>query len=167
MPGELHQFLSNDHARLEALLTAALRPDGTIDEESYIEFRRGLLRHISMEERVLMPEVRRRRGDSEVERQLHRDHAALAALLVPPPTARELGTIREILDAHNPLEEGEGGFYEVLEELASHDLPEVLQRMHAIAPVPLAPHADSEVTRRSIEQLLREAEDGRRLLRER
>ncbi len=149
----LHDLLSRDHARLDQLLTSALRSDDSIDEVSYQEFRGGLLWHIAVEERVLLPAVRRQRGDSAVEQQLHRDHAALAALLVPSPTAAEIDAIRAILEAHNPLEEGPRGFYEGVEEIAGNELPAMLARIRDYPPVRLAPHADTAVTRRSIEQL--------------
>jgi len=77
---ELHEFLSADHARLDALLETCMRTDENW-RESYDAFRRGLLRHISIEERVLFPELRKRRGTTSLEQKLHRDHAALAALL--------------------------------------------------------------------------------------
>jgi hypothetical protein len=158
----LHELLSRDHARLDQLLTAALRPDGSIDAESYGTFRSGLLWHIAVEERVLLPAVRKHRTDSEVEKQLHRDHAALAALLVPPPSAAEIHAIRTILEAHNPLEEGAGGFYDGVEELLGDELPAILLQIREFPQVRLAPHADTEVTRRSIAHLVREAEEGRR-----
>jgi len=162
----LHDLLTRDHARLDQLLASSLRPDGSIDQVSYRAFRGGLLWHIAVEERVLLPAVRMRRVDSEIERQLHRDHAALAALLVPPPSAAEIEAIRTILEAHNPLEEGPGGFYEDVEEIIGAELPAILARVREVPQVRLAPHADTEVTRRSIEQLVREAEEGRRRLRE-
>lgn len=144
MSGGLHEFLSDDHERLDALL-----------EENYAEFRRGLLRHISIEERVLFPELRRRRGVTELEQRLHRDHAALAALLVPPPTSFEIGKIREILAEHNPLEERDGGLYQMMEILAGDDLDSLVARMHAIPDVPVAPHVDTPIVRATIEELLR------------
>ncbi len=158
----LHELLSGDHARLDQLLTSALRPDGRIDEESYRAFRSGLLWHIAVEERVLLPAIRKHRADSEVEKQLHRDHAALAALLVPPPSAAEIYAIRTILEAHNPLEEGAGGFYDGVEEILADELPAILAHIREFPQVRLAPHADTEVTRRSIAQLVRDAEAGRR-----
>ena len=161
----LHDLLSRDHDRLDRLLTSALRPDGSIDEVSYRTLRGGLLWHIAVEERVLLPAVRMRRANSEIERQLHRDHAALAALLVPPPSAAEIEAIRAILEAHNPLEEGSGGFYEDVEEIVGDELPAILARLREVPQVRLAPHVDTDVTRRSIEQLVREAEEGRRQLR--
>ena len=165
MPGELHQLLSQDHERLDALLTAAVRDDGTVDMQPYAEFRRGLLRHIGIEEKILFPVIRARRGDSAVEQQLHRDHAALAALLVPPPTAQEIALIRNILEQHNPLEEDAGGMYDVFEELAAGDLADLMERVRAYPQVPVTPHSDSTILRQSLEQLLREAEEGRRALR--
>lgn len=128
------------------------------DRESYDAFRRGLLRHISIEERVLFPELRKRRGTTPLEQKLHRDHAALAALLVPPPSSVEIQQIARILAVHNELEEREGGLYDVIESLAGAELAALMDRVHAIPPVPVAPHADTPLVRSTIEQLVREAE---------
>jgi len=154
MAADLHEFLTRDHERLDKLL-----------EEDYGEFRRGLLRHISIEERVLFPELRRNRGVTEIEKQLHRDHAALAALLVPPPTAVEIGYIRSILTIHNEMEEKSGGLYEIIESLSGDQLSALMARVHAIPEVPVMPNVDSPIVRSSIETLLREAEEGRRRFR--
>ena len=155
MAAGLHEFLSRDHQRLDALLGACMRQEEKW-RASYDEFRRGLLRHISIEERVLFPEVRRRRGVTPLEQQLHRDHAALAALLVPPPTPVEIGEIAAILDVHNELEETAGGLYELVESLTGPELGQLMARVHAIPEVPVAPHVDNPLVRRTIEQLLRE-----------
>lgn len=164
MPGRLHELLSEDHDRLDALLAGLLTSGHAIDENSYTEFRSGLLRHIGIEERILFPEIRRRAGETDVERQLHRDHAALAALLVPPPTHREIEQIHGILLQHNPLEENDGGMYERFEQLAGEELDELIARVREYPQVRLAPYTDTPLLRRTIEQLLREAEDGRRAL---
>ncbi len=156
------ELLSRDHDRLDELLASMIRSDGSINEVSYQTFRGGLLWHIAVEERVLFPAVRLRRGDSALTQQLHRDHAALAALLVPPPTAAEIQAIRNILEAHNPLEDAPGGFYDDVERLLGDEMPAILARVRDYPPVPLAKHADTEVTRRSIEKLIREAEEARR-----
>ena len=126
--------------------------------ESYDAFRRGLLRHISIEERVLFPELRKRRGTTALEQKLHRDHAALAALLVPPPSSVEIHRIAAILTVHNDLEEREGGLYEIIESLAGEELSTMMARVHAIPQVPVAPHVDTPFVRSTIEQLVREAE---------
>jgi hypothetical protein len=158
MPADLHDFLGSDHVRLDGLLAASLAGD----LEAYHAFRRGLLRHISIEERVLFPLLRSRRGVTMLEEQLHRDHAALAALLVPPPTSRELAQIAAILEPHNVLEERESGLYELIEELAGDELASLMAQAHAIPEVRVVPNVDSPVVRESIEQLVRAAEEGRK-----
>ena len=125
---------------------------------SYEEFRRGLLRHISIEERVLFPELRKRRGTTPLEQKLHRDHAALAALLVPPPSPVEIQQIVAILTVHNELEERAGGLYEIIESLAGDELATLMKRVHAIPAVRVAPHVDTPLVRKTIEQLVREAD---------
>lgn len=156
MPSELHAFLARDHERLDALLDECRRAEGVDCLDKYDEFRRGLLRHIGIEERVLFPELRKRRGVTSLEQQLHRDHAALAALLVPPPAPEEIAHITAILETHNRLEEDPGGLYEIIEELAGEDLDALMKRVHAIPAIPLAPFSDTPLLRRTIEQLLRD-----------
>lgn len=157
----LHEFLAADHDRLDALLVAALRPGGEIDYESYAGFRRGLLRHISIEERVLFAELRVRDGETALSRQLHRDHAALCALLVPPPGPVEISQIAAILRIHNELEERAGGLYELVESLTASERDALMTRVHAIPEVKVAPHVDSPLVRKNIAVLLHDAETGR------
>lgn len=156
MSAELHAFLARDHERLDTLLEELRREEGAIPHDRYNEFRRGLLRHIGMEERVLFPELRKRHGVTPLERQLHRDHAALAALLVPPPTHAEIEQITAILETHNPLEEEPGGLYEIIENLAGDDLQALMERVHAIPAIPVAPFSDTPLLRQTIKQLLEE-----------
>jgi hypothetical protein len=58
MPGPLFCFLANDHERLDGLLRRAMAA-GAIDRAAYAEFRAGLLRHISLEEKILLPAAQR------------------------------------------------------------------------------------------------------------
>jgi len=154
--GRLGELLQADHARLEELLR---RSDAApvIDGESYRVFRGGLLRHIAMEEKVLLPEARRRRGGEplNVAKQLRADHAALAALLVPTPTPEIIATIRRVLVEHNPLEEGPGGVYDVCERLAGAELDALVVRVERTPEVPLAPHFDGPRAHASIQSLLK------------
>lgn len=164
MAGALHQLLSDDHERLDALLASIIATDGAIDPLRYAEFRRGLLRHIGIEERILFPLVRKTGGDLRLIEQLHRDHALLSALLVPPPAQNEIEAIRAVLVAHNPLEENAGGLYDRIEALAADELTDLLGRVSAFPEPRLAPQADSVVLRHTIAQLTREAERGRAAL---
>jgi hypothetical protein len=63
MPGQLYRFLADDHARLDALLQRTIASPDNIDRAAYAEFRAGLLKHISMEEKMLLPAAQRARGD--------------------------------------------------------------------------------------------------------
>lgn len=161
MSDQLHDYLARDHERLDGLLAACL---SELDPATYEAFRGGLLRHIGIEERLLFPLMRKARGSTELEVQLHRDHAAIAALLVPPPTIFELRHIASILELHNVLEEETGGLYEQIEALTGAELEALMQKVSAYPPVPLAPHSDTPILRKSIDQLLREADAGRRRL---
>ena len=52
----------------------------------------------------------------------------------------------------------------LVEKLPGLELDELMARVRSMPPVPLAPHADTEITRNSIAQLLRDAARGRREL---
>lgn len=144
MPGPIHQFLTSDHTRLDELFARSIANPDTVDLAAYVQFRAGLLRHIAMEEKVLFADARARRDGEPlpVTKQLHADHAALASMLVPPPTHALLEQIRGILEEHNPLEEDPGGLYDLCDQLAGADADAVLARMEAIPPVRAAQHLD-------------------------
>lgn len=152
----IHEFLSKDHARLDDLLARAVGNPHVIDEDAFSEFRAGLLRHIAMEEKVLFADVRARNEDAlvQVVRVLHADHAAIASLLVPPPTAALIATLQRILDEHNPLEDAPGGLYEHCDRISGGATSEVIERMEAIAPVRASKHLDEPRIYAHIERLL-------------
>jgi len=156
MPGPIDDLLSRDHARLEALLQRAIAEPGVVEMTAYGEFRAGLLRHIAMEEKVLFADARHRRNGVAlpVVAQLHADHAALAGLLVPPPTHELISTIRTVLAEHDPLEEGPGGLYEACEQLAGTEVDEIVARLHAIPAVRASQHVDEPRVYASIARLL-------------
>ena len=146
MRGPIHEYLARDHARLGALL----------EGDAYPEFRAGLLRHIAMEEKVLFADSRARRGGEPlpIVTQLHADHAALASLLVPPPTPALLRTIRDLLAEHDPLEEDEGGLYDLCDQLAGPDALELVTRMRAIPEVRASQHLDEPRIHEHIARML-------------
>jgi hypothetical protein len=59
MAGALCRYLSGDHDKLDALLESAVAKTGVIDMEPYSELRKRLLRHISMEEKIILPAIAR------------------------------------------------------------------------------------------------------------
>ena len=153
--GPIQRFLEADHARLDALLAGALAAPQA-DGAAYLAFREGLLRHIAMEEKVLLPEARRRQGRASLPGgdQLRADHRALAALLVPPPSAALLETVGAVLAEHNPLEEGPGALYAFCEQLAGDEADAVLARLEAVPPVKVSPHRDGPQIRAHLNRLL-------------
>lgn len=156
MAGGIYRFLADDHARLDGLLGRAMTQAGAIDRAAYAEFRAGLLKHIGMEEKILLPTAQRVRGGEPLAlaAKVRLDHGALAALLVPTPTPAIVAALRTVLGAHNPLEEGPGGLYECCERLVDAEVETLLAQLQAAPEVPVAPHADGpevmDVVRRAL-----------------
>ncbi len=159
MHGPLHGFLADDHARLDALLRRALADPNHIDAIAYAEFRAGLLKHIGMEEKILLPAAQRARGGEPlpIAAKLRLDHGALAALLVPSPTLAVVAALRRILAAHNPIEEGPGGLYDTCEELAGAERDTILARLRAAPDVRVARHVDGPRVLAAAHQALKRA----------
>ncbi len=86
--GPLADFLAEDHRRLDTLLDSALADPDKVDGAAYDRFRAGLLRHIGMEEKILLPAAQRLRGGEPlpIAVKLRLDHGALATLLMPNST---------------------------------------------------------------------------------
>ncbi|HXQ22069.1 MAG TPA: hemerythrin domain-containing protein [Candidatus Acidoferrales bacterium] len=142
--GPVARFLIADHRRLDELLQRATANPADIDRTAYAAFRAGLLKHIAMEEKVLLPAAQRARGGTrlDVAAKLRLDHGALAALLVPTPTPAIVAALRAVLAAHNPLEEDAGGVYEVCETLAGADADALMATLRATPEVPVHAHVD-------------------------
>src|SRR5262245_31046375 len=119
MSGVLYQYLSNDHDKLDSLLERATAKPGVIDMECYADFRQRLLQHISMEEKIVFPAIARWQGGRKaaLADRLHLDHGAIVTLMVPPPDPSIIRTLKSIFAVHNPLEENDGGLYDLFEAL--------------------------------------------------
>lgn len=144
-PCPLTHFLSEDHRRLEKLLQRALACVGQVDQGVYDQFRAGLLRHIGMEEKILIPAVQRWTGGEPLPlaSRLRLDHGAIAALLMPTPTAGLISTLRKILNTHNLIEEGPEGLYETSDKLAGDEIEQLLAKLRATPDLSVMPHADT------------------------
>jgi len=157
MPGSLYRYLSDDHARLDGLLRAAAANVPLIDMQPYAEFRKGLLRHIAIEEKIVIPAISAGTAGeyADLAARLRMDHGALVSLLVPPPSRSIVATIRAILTAHNPLEEGNHGLYEIFERVAESDR-EMFKKLQSAPEVPVLPHNEKpgvlQATRRAVER---------------
>jgi hypothetical protein len=139
--GSINNLMTADHRRLEALLKRVDADPEHTDTTAFTEFRAGLLRHIGMEERILLPAVRSRKADEPLahEEQIRKDHAALAALMVPPPLPQVLAAIRGILKIHDAREEGAEGIYAEIDDRLSAEENLIIQRLREAPPVPVSP----------------------------
>jgi len=155
----IKQYLESDHARIEDALRRASMTGDAVDPTAYLEFRGALLRHIGMEEKILLPLARFANAGKPVlgAEQLHLDHGALAALLVPAPTRAIVRAIRSILEKHNEIEEGPAGTYAECEQLFRADATGILRRLKATPPVAMAPYSDSPIAMDSLRLALKRA----------
>jgi hemerythrin HHE cation binding domain-containing protein len=137
-------MMAADHARLDRLLNRAAAAPPRIDPASYDAFRQGLLKHIAMEEKILLPAAQSLNSNQPlpIAARLRLDHGALAALLVPTPNPRIVAALNTILAAHNALEEGPDGVYETVARLAEAQASELLQRLQSAPAVPVSPFND-------------------------
>src|SRR5262249_18299535 len=144
-----------DHRRLDALLDAAECRD-PIDLGPYDELRRGLLRHIGIEEKILLPAAQVANGGVplDVAARLRLDHGAIAALMGPTPTLIVTGTLRHVLRRHNPIEEGPDGLYATCDRLLIDAVTRIVAEMQAFAPIPVSPHNDAPGVMAAVERAL-------------
>jgi hypothetical protein len=157
-------YLTADHQRLDALLAAAERHD-PMDPGPYAEFRRGLLRHIGIEEKVLLPAAQQARDGVplEVAARLRLDHGAIAALLVPTPTPAIVATLRHILSGHNAIEEGPDGLYAACDRVLAPGGAPIVAEMEAYPAPKVSPHNDAPGVMLALDRALERA--GYRLAR--
>jgi hypothetical protein len=154
----LYEFLAGDHDRLDELLDRSVADPANIDIKTFSKFRGGLLRHIGIEEKIILPAIARFQNgkQAEVAARLRLDHGALVALLVPSPTMQIVETIRLILGVHNPLEEKEDGLYQLIDKLAGSEGDDLLAKIRDYHEVPMNPYNDRpgvfDAARRAVER---------------
>ncbi|WP_447976946.1 hemerythrin domain-containing protein [Candidatus Nitrospira bockiana] len=157
-PGPVSQYLAADHRRLDGLLIRAFTPEGAVDQAAYDGFRSGLLRHIGMEEKLLVPAIQRTSGEPYGQAaRLRLDHGALAALLMPSPKPGIVTMIRTILASHNELEEGPHGLYEAADRLPAAEVEALLARLHEVPDVNVLPPADTPAVAKTVRRALERA----------
>lgn len=153
--GAIARLLEEDHDRLDELLARSVADPEHFDLESFGQFRSGLLRHIGIEEKLLMPLLREQGGEhAAMALTLREGHSALASLLVGPPDHALVKEILSILEDHNPLEEGEDGMYAIAERLLGDRLEETLEKVKNYPEVPAMPYRMSARVQRTAEGAL-------------
>lgn len=136
--GTISAFLAADHDRLDAFLARA-----DADPDAAEAFRRGLLKHVGMEEMILLPAVKELTGKpAALAAKIRADHGALTALMIPTPTPAVLAAVRAILVPHNELEERDGGLYAQCQAALGDEAGAVLERLRNAPDIPPAAHVD-------------------------
>ncbi len=154
MFGKLHKYFTADHRPLDKLLQRATANPDTIDETLYGQFRPGFLKHIAMEEKILLPAAQRYRGGRPliIAAKIRLDHGAIAA--VPLPSRTIVAALRTILERHDLLEEMPGGSYEECEQLSGDELESLMDTIRKAPDVPPNPYYPNpsllDATRRSL-----------------
>jgi hypothetical protein len=145
LPGPIETYLTADHEQLEKLREAG----------EWWEFRGRLLRHIGLEEKIVLPDARRRAGAPLPEAaRLREDHGLLATLLVPLPSPQTLEAIDRILVPHNALEEGPTGVYARCDALAGIEAAAIAERLRLAQPIPQRAHQDGPQVRAQVRRAL-------------
>ncbi len=143
-PGPLARSLAAEHRHLDALLARALASgDDDFDHAAFEALRARLLRHIGVEEKILIPLLKARLPAlPDVIQRIRLDHAAIAALLVPTPNRAIAREIASLMAPHEAVEEGPLGLFARVEEAAGNDLEALLERVERAPQVPCAKHFD-------------------------
>ncbi|MEW6060475.1 MAG: hemerythrin domain-containing protein [Bacteroidota bacterium] len=158
MTHEITEYLANDHDRLDGLLKQVITPSGEINTSVYHQFRQGLLRHIGIEEKILIPALQSKLDDTtkQTVERIRMDHSAIVALLVPPPSSGILTALKSILTQHNELEEAHGGFYERADLADTGSTQPLVERVKNFPDVKSLPNNSDpkvfEATRRALER---------------
>jgi Hemerythrin HHE cation binding domain len=157
--GPITRFLEDDHQRLEKLLNKAIITGDRIDQGHYDEFRAGLLRHIGMEEKILLPAAQRSNGGAplSIAATLRLDHGAIAALLMPTPTPELITLLRSILNKHNEVEEGPDGLYATCDKLAGAQTEDLMAKLRAAPALAVLPHSDTPAMLGAVRRALERA----------
>ena len=156
MNNKLYSFFINDHRRIESLLNHAAINLEHIDLVIYSEFRKSLLRHIGIEEKIVLPAIKKLQHGLPYDAAdtLRGEHGALAALLVPSPDKKIVKALQAILNHHNGLEECENCLYRVCESLLGSEVDTIMNEVNNYPPVPVVRHIDTpnvlDATRRAL-----------------
>ncbi|MBS1729293.1 MAG: hypothetical protein JSS67_00800 [Bacteroidetes bacterium] len=155
----LYHFFTNDHHRIETFLNQAILDPGNINMHSYHQFRKGLLRHIKMEEKTLFPAAKKANPDlmQKIIPRYRLEHGALTALMVPPPTLDLIKVIHYVLEKHDFAEEEPNGLYDVCEALTEGQTAQLLSILEKTEEVPAHPPNPAPIAIESAKRALERA----------
>ena len=152
----VQEYFTQDHRRLESLLHRAIDASALVDEAAYVEFRIGLLKHIALEEKILIPALSKS-DKYPLASQLRLEHGAIAALLVLPPSVEIKNALLGILRSHNKCEESEAGLYKDCDTLLEISLDTIMQMIKTYPNVPVMPYNNSQMAHDAVRRAVSRA----------
>lgn len=137
----IYNFFTNDHRRVERILSDAIEDINNIDADLYEAFRVGLMTHIKMEEKVLFLAAQEANDGQPlpIAAQLRLEHGAITTLLSVPPFPELIKVLVYVLHKHDLREEEPDGMYDACEALTASQTEELLQKVRAVTDVPTRP----------------------------
>ena len=155
MTGLISSHFIKNREQLQRTLGTTLR-GATVDVGAFDLFRRGLLRHIAEEERVLFPALTRALGAPPLNREaLRHHHAGLATWCAPQPERESIENLQALFIEHAALEEAPGGLYEVADQVLGAQAASVLAQARALPPIKLTPFNCGPWVRQLLTEVLR------------
>ncbi len=155
--GPIFRFFAADHRRLDALLARAAADPACVDVEPFDRFRAGILKHIAMEEKRLIPAVTAARGGEPfpIAAKLRVDHGAIAALLVPAPRPDIVANLQSVLAPHNSREEAPDGLYRTCDRAFGEErAARLIEALRSFPEVRLKPYNEGPAVERHIRETL-------------
>ncbi len=154
--GPVFRFFEADHRRLDALLARAAADAAQVDLEPFDRFRAGILKHIAMEEKRLIPALTAARGGTAfpLAAKLRVDHGAIAALLVPAPRSDIVAHLQSLLANHNAREEAPDGLYHTCDQAFGADAVRLIDALRSFPVVRLKPYNEGPAVERHISETL-------------
>jgi hypothetical protein len=152
-PTDVVDFLSNQHEQIKSLFAKTLSASGDSREKAFIDLRRLLAVHETIEEEIVHPRAKRKiaNGDAVVGQRLKEEHEAKTVLQklekLEVDSDEFTGLLTELRDAvleHADHEERDE-FARLGQELSNHEL-ETMGRAAKLAEAiaPTRPHAGVE-----------------------
>ncbi|MCV7077025.1 hemerythrin domain-containing protein [Mycobacterium szulgai] len=152
-PDDVVDFLVSQHEQIKSLFEETLSASGKQREEAFVELRRLLAVHETVEEEIVHPRVKRKIADGKavVEKRLEEEHEAKTVLKdlerLDVDSAEFTSQLQELRDAvldHAEHEEKDE-FTKLVEQLSSDELQK-MGRAAKLAEViaPTRPHAGVE-----------------------
>ncbi len=132
----LTDVLLREHRELLAMITACTRREGEVDLHAFDQYRLRQLRHVAIEEKVLLPALAERTPlGPAFQNGLRKDHETIVVLCVTAPDPDFVHDLQEFIAWHQRVEEQPGGLFELYQRHVGDDrgVDKALAQLPAIA----------------------------------